>query len=157
MGAAWHGWLWDALMGRWTCVCAADTLGKCASEVGRIGSQRGVPVRFQGLTGGGVPSLGTSQGADAADASVGVGMGIRGGQPMRGSWQVPVVHGFADLGSPLEGRLETLHARLWQQFIHGRHRGDVDAQAAAAGQLVNVVALMTDRWRRKWRKTPCQG
>jgi hypothetical protein len=51
----WYGWLWSR--GRWERVCSAPTLGACASQLGRIGGRRGIPARWQVMTGGGPPTF----------------------------------------------------------------------------------------------------
>jgi hypothetical protein len=54
--STWHGWLWDTRRQRWERVCSAPTLGACASQLGRIGGRRGIPARWQVMTGGGPPT-----------------------------------------------------------------------------------------------------
>lgn len=54
MNFGWVGWLY--LDGLWHRACEADSLGKCAVELGRIGEEKGVPTWCQCMTTGGVPS-----------------------------------------------------------------------------------------------------
>jgi hypothetical protein len=51
----WHGWLWSR--GRWERVCEAIDLGQCARELGRIADRRGIPTRWQVMTGGAPPTF----------------------------------------------------------------------------------------------------
>jgi hypothetical protein len=62
----WIGWLW--IGDRWERVCIASTLGECSRQLGKIGAERGIPCRFQVLTGGGLPTF-TPVGRSAAETA----------------------------------------------------------------------------------------
>lgn len=51
----WCGWL--ATGGTWERVCEAHDIGACASKLGRLGHERGIPARGQCLTTGAPPTF----------------------------------------------------------------------------------------------------
>jgi len=52
----WFGWLWQR--GRWVRMCGPhDSLSTCSRELGAIGTARGVPAKYQVMTGGAAPTF----------------------------------------------------------------------------------------------------